>query len=155
MAGSREPVRVLHVDDEDEVLDVTGRLLETHREGLSVEPVRSTVDALDRLDEADCIVADYVMPEMDGAAFVARVRRTRPALPVVFFTGRDADELDGAALGADLTDHVRKGVDPDQYATLADRIVDLVEAGCGGGDGNENGDPATGAVTSVENGSDG
>lgn len=147
MERSREPVRVLHVDDEEEVLDVTGRLLESHGERLSVEPIRSTAGALERLDEADCIVADYVMPEMDGAEFVARVRATRPDLPVVFFTGRDADELDGAALEADLTAHVRKGVDPDQYATLAEQVADLVEAGA---DGSDAGDP-DGAAASVGN----
>jgi CheY-like chemotaxis protein len=127
MAPSRDAVRVLHIDDEDEVLDVTGRLLEAHHDRLSVDPVRATDDALGRLDEADCIVADYVMPGMDGAEFLARVRRERPSLPVVFFTGRDAEELDESVLGADLTAHVRKGVSADQYATLADRVADLAE----------------------------
>ena len=135
MPGPRETVRVLHLDDEPDVLDVTGRLLESHYDRLSVEPVRSTPDALERLDEVDCIVADYVMPEMDGAEFVDRVRRLRPGLPVVFFTGRDANEIADAALGADLTGHVRKGVDPDQYRVLADRVVELTEvAETDGGD---------------------
>jgi two-component system OmpR family response regulator len=73
-------------------------------------------------------VADYVMPEMDGAEFLAQVRRERPDLPVVFFTGRDADELDRAVLDADLTAHVRKGVSADQYRTLGERIEGLVGA---------------------------
>jgi CheY-like chemotaxis protein len=133
MAGSRETVRVLHVDDEADVLDVTGRLLESHHQPLAVEAVRSTADALDRLGEVDCIVADYVMPEMDGAEFVSRVRRARSDLPVVFFTGWDEEDLDAAALEADLTAHVRKGVDPDQYSALAERVVDLVEAAAGPG----------------------
>lgn len=128
MAPPRDTVRVLHIDDEDEVLDVTGQLLETHHARLSVEPVRSAPDALDRLDEADCIVADYVMPGMDGAELLSRVRRERPSLPVVFFTGRDADELDASALEAALTAHVRKGVGANQYETLAERIAALVEA---------------------------
>lgn len=145
MNGPPETVNVLHVDDDREILEVTGRLLESHHERLSVEPVRSTVDALDRLDEADCVVTDYVMPTMDGAEFVGQIRRVRPGLPVVFFTGRDVDELDEAALEADLTAHVRKGVDPNQYATLADRVTDLVEAASGA--------PGVDAAVSVGNGS--
>jgi hypothetical protein len=47
---------------------------------------------------------------------------------VVFFTGRDADELDRAVLDADLTAHVRKGVSADQYRTLGERIEGLVGA---------------------------
>jgi CheY-like chemotaxis protein len=134
MTPPRETVRVLHVDDESEILEVTGRLLEAQDDRLAVESVRSTTAVLDRLDEADCIVADYVMPEMDGAEFVDRVRRSRPDLPVVFFTGRDADELADAALGADLTAHVRKGVSTDQYGVLGERVVDLVETAGGGRD---------------------
>ena len=129
MNESPEIVNVLHVDDDTEILEVTGRLLESHHERLSVEPICSTVEeALDRLDEVDCIVADYVMPGMDGAEFLARIRRGRPNLPVVFFTGRDADELDESTLESDFTDHVQKGVNAGQYAILGERIVDLVEA---------------------------
>ena len=133
MGGSPETVRVLHVDDESEILEVTGRLVESNHERLIVDPARSTGEAFERLDEVDCIVADYVMPEMDGAEFVSRVRRARSDLPVVFFTGWDEEDLDAAALEADLTAHVRKGVDPDQYSTLAERVVDLVEAAAGPG----------------------
>jgi len=128
MVPPGDTVRVLHVDDDSEVLEITGRLLESRDDRLTVDALRSADEALDRLDEADCIVADYVMPGMDGAEFVERVRRTRPALPVVFFTGRDADDLDDAALGADLTAHVRKGVSTDQYGTLGERVVELVGA---------------------------
>ena len=128
MSGTPETVRVLHVDDESEILEVTGRLVETNHERQTVHPARSTGEALERLDEVDCIVADYVMPEMDGAEFLAQVRRERPDLPVVFFTGRDADELDRAVLDADLTAHVRKGVSADQYRTLGERIEGLVGA---------------------------
>jgi len=144
MIPPSDTVRVLHVDDDSEVLEITGRLLESRDDRLAVDSLRSAEDALDRLDEADCIVADYVMPEMDGAEFVERVRRTRPALPVVFFTGREVGELDDAALGADLTAHVRKGVSTDQYGTLEERIVELVGAA----------GPETGTTVSVGNGSE-
>lgn len=126
MGTVKEPIRVLHIDDESSVLDVTGRLLESNTERMSVTSFPSTTVALDRLEEADCIVADYVMPEMDGAELVARVRESSPDLPVIFFTGHDADDLAPEALDGGLTEHVRKGASADQYTTLGDRIVRLV-----------------------------
>ncbi|PSQ09070.1 hypothetical protein BRC93_13815 [Halobacteriales archaeon QS_5_70_15] len=134
MGGPRKRVRVVHVDDEADVLEVTGRLVETHQERTTVESVGSVEAALDRLDGTDCLVADYVMPGGDGNTFLSRVRRERPELPVVFFTGRDADEIDDAVLEDGLTGHVQKGVSSDQYEILAARIVDLVDAA---GDGSD------------------
>ena len=131
MGGPQETIRVLHVDDETDILEVTSQLVELNYEGLAVETARSVEEALDRLEEVDCIVADYVMPGMDGAEFLSRVRSGRPDLPIVFFTGRTVDELDEGALGADLTAHVQKGVSASQYAVLGERIVDLVEAADG------------------------
>jgi CheY-like chemotaxis protein len=127
MGGSRERVRVLHVDDEADILEVTGRLVEAHQERTVVESVGSVDDALDRLDDADCLVADYVMPGADGVTFLSCVRDERPDLPVVFFTGRDADEIDESVLGDDLTAHVQKGVSPEQYTILAQYVVDLAD----------------------------
>lgn len=129
METVRDPIRVLHVDDETSVLDVTGRLLETKNDRLAVTSFPSTTAALERLEEADCIVADYLMPEMDGAELVARVHESRPHLPVVFFTGHDADDLAPEALEGANTEHVRKGASADQYETLGERIVALVEDG--------------------------
>ena len=127
MGGSRERVRVLHVDDEADILEVTGRLVETHQERTVVESVGSVDAALDGLEEADCIVADYVMPGADGVTFLSCVRGERPDVPVVFFTGRDADEIDESVLDDDLTAHVQKGVSSEQYRTLAQYIVDLAD----------------------------
>lgn len=135
MGGPRNRVRVVHVDDEADVLEVTGRLVESHQERTTVESVRSVEAALDRLDGADCLVADYVMPGDGGMAFLTRVRRERPDLPVVFFTGRDRDGIDEAILDDDLTGHVQKGVSPDQYEVLAERVVELVDAVAHGADG--------------------
>jgi CheY-like chemotaxis protein len=129
METVHDPIRVLHIDDQTSVLEVTGRLLETKSDRLTVTSSPSTTAALERLEEADCIVADYLMPEMDGAELVARVHEARPDLPVVFFTGHDADDLAPEALEGTHTEHVRKGANVDQYETLGERIVTLVDTG--------------------------
>jgi CheY-like chemotaxis protein len=42
---------------------------------------------LARLPQVDAVVTDYEMPEMNGEAVVAALKKTRPSLPVVLFTG--------------------------------------------------------------------
>lgn len=131
MGRVHEPIQVLHIDDESSVLEVTGRLLEANVERVTVSSFPTTTAALDRLQDADCVVADYVMPEMDGDELIGRVRESRPDLPVVFYTGHDADDLAPGALDEGPTEHVRKGANADQYAILGERIVSLVDTARG------------------------
>jgi len=86
--------RVLIVDDDYATRQALAALLKQ----LGHTPV-----VADRADEAlrviasaekfDVVVTDVVMPGMNGIEFAERVRRARPALPIVLVTG-DADALD-------------------------------------------------------------
>jgi CheY-like chemotaxis protein len=42
---------------------------------------------LARLPQVDAVVTDYEMPEMNGEAVVAELKKVRPSLPIVLFTG--------------------------------------------------------------------
>lgn len=75
--------RIMIVDDEDNVLKALKRLLKAapcYHEGvaypLDVETYVSPLDALERVKAQpyDLILADYRMPELDGAEFLCRVR---------------------------------------------------------------------------------
>jgi CheY-like chemotaxis protein len=52
------------------------------------------------------------MPEMDGHDLVARLRESRPALPVVFLTGYDPDPQ---KLGTDLVWFLTKPVSEERF----------------------------------------
>jgi CheY-like chemotaxis protein len=103
--AEHSPVRVLVVDDSDEVRDLIRVNLEL--EGYDVRTCDDGAQALAELGSwlPDVVTLDVVMPRMDGFATLAAIRadpRTA-GLPVVLVTGRAqaADREQGTALGAD------------------------------------------------------
>jgi CheY-like chemotaxis protein len=86
--------RVLIVEDDYATQQALSALLKQ----LGHTPVAAdtAADALRILDSnaaLDVIVTDVVMPKMNGIEFAARVRSSRPSLPVVLVTG-DSDVVD-------------------------------------------------------------
>jgi signal transduction histidine kinase/CheY-like chemotaxis protein len=80
--------RIILVDDDDDVLHTLSAMLEGA--GYGVTPYRSPLRALEEIGSspsADLIVADFAMPELRGDEFVAKVRRLRSTIPIVFVTG--------------------------------------------------------------------
>ena len=123
-------IRVLHVDDEPALLDVTEQFLQQEDERIVVETATSPRAGLDRLDggDFDAVVSDYQMPEMDGLEFLERLRRNDDRIPFIIFTGRGREEVavDALNLGADR--YLQKGGHPkSQYGLLADAIVQETE----------------------------
>jgi CheY-like chemotaxis protein len=79
----------LVVEDADAVRVLTGRLL--YAAGYQVISVESGAVALERLDGADVLVTDVVMPGMSGVELAVAARERRPGLPVVFVSGYTGD----------------------------------------------------------------
>ena len=80
---------VLVVEDADAVRVLTGRIL--YAAGYQVVSVESGAVALERLDAADVLVTDVVMPGMSGVELAVTARERRPELPVVFVSGYTGD----------------------------------------------------------------
>ncbi|MGH7278585.1 MAG: response regulator [Candidatus Rokuibacteriota bacterium] len=87
-----EPLRVLAVEDEPEVLDVLRAMLVAG--GHAVITAASAREALDLFaDEGiDLVITDLGMPGMTGLALAAQLKQRRP-VPIILLTGW-ADELD-------------------------------------------------------------
>ena len=87
--------RILLVDDDPSVLELTGELL--GMAGYTVVPETTGRAAIDRLEAGetfDALVTDHSMPEMTGEELVLRVRLLAPDLPCLLVTGHgDAIEL--------------------------------------------------------------
>lgn len=103
--------RVLVVEDDPTVAEVVARYLV--REGYRVEALADGRRALDAVlaDPPDLVVLDRMLPGLDGAEVLRRVRETS-AVPVVMLTakGEAADRIAGLESGAD--DYLGKPFSP-------------------------------------------
>ncbi|MFN8527238.1 MAG: response regulator transcription factor [Anaerolineae bacterium] len=116
------------VDDENEVLQTVGRVLE--HENYEVTLINSSLQALSQLEKQrpDLLILDIIMPEMDGITLCRRLRRDPRfiTLPILFLTakGNIDDIVTGLDAGAD--DYVVK---PFELAELRARIGALLRRG--------------------------
>ncbi len=125
-----ERVHILHVDDNPEFAELAATFLERERESFSVDIAEDAVGGLEMLRETayDCIVSDYDMPGVSGIELLETVRETYPDLPFVLFTGKGSEEVASEAISAGVTDYLQKGGGSEQYALLANRIENAVQA---------------------------
>jgi len=116
---------IVAVDDDPEVLDTLGRVLE--REAFEVDLANSGAEALALLEKRapDALILDIIMPGMDGITICRQLRRDPrfAALPILFLTAKGStdDIVDGLDAGAD--DYVIK---PFELAELRARIYALL-----------------------------
>lgn len=96
------------------------------REGFEVVCAPNGESGLKMFKETNpnIIIADVMMPKMDGFEMVRMIRLTSPAIPVLFLTARTAldDVVKGFELGAN--DYIRK---PFQILELVVRIKALLK----------------------------
>jgi DNA-binding response OmpR family regulator len=118
---------VLAVDDDATVNLLVGAVLE--QAGFRVEQAENGRQALELFDriQPDAVVLDVMMPEMDGFAACAELRR-RPGgtlIPVLMMTGLDDHESIDRAFEVGATDFITK---PINYALLGHRVRYLLRA---------------------------
>ncbi len=79
---------VVVVDDEEIVLTSIYSLLKLEA-SYNVVTFTSALTALEYVknEDIDLVISDYLMPEMDGVSFLARVREMRPEVPRIILTG--------------------------------------------------------------------
>jgi CheY-like chemotaxis protein len=81
-------VRVLVVDDDSAVREVTSSLLADLGYGvIEAGSGGAALDLLDREPEIDLVLLDFAMPGMNGAEVAREARVRRPDVPIVFVTG--------------------------------------------------------------------
>jgi signal transduction histidine kinase len=123
---------ILIVDDSPDDRAAISRLLRRQRPHYVMVEAATAAEGLERVRSArpDCVLLDYHLPDMDGAGFIARLKRgaaerRSPPVPVVLLTDRDSDETASAALGEGAQDYLVK--DGISAAGLARAVENAIE----------------------------
>jgi PAS domain S-box-containing protein len=120
---------VLYVDDEEALLEI-GKLFLEQGGQFSVETITAATEALRLLEERefDAIISDYQMPEMDGIAFLKKVRTSGNTIPFILFTGKGREEVVIDAINSGVDFYLQKGGDPmAQFTELAHKVRQSVQ----------------------------
>lgn len=121
MAGE---IHVLVVDENEDVLELTEAFLERESDTITVTTEQRVSEGINsvEVDDPDCIVSDFRMPEMDGLEFFEQVRDRKPDLPFFLVSATGDREMVRRAEEAGVTGFVRKDAGTEHYSELAERI---------------------------------
>ncbi len=102
------PLRVLVVDDEENIAELVGMALRYEGWDTSVEHTGLRAVAAAKEVRPDAVVLDIMLPDIDGLEVLRRMRAQMTDVPVLFLTARDSVEDRVAGLTAGGDDYVVK-----------------------------------------------
>lgn len=121
--------KILLVEDEADLALIVADTL--RGKGYEVLTAGNGIDGLDKFKTcgADIVVADVMMPEMDGFTMARAIRKTSPAVPLLFLTAKSTiDDVEkGFEIGAN--DYLKK---PFELRELIVRIKALLRRNSAG-----------------------
>lgn len=83
----KHSVTLLCIDDQVVYLPARKAFLESQGYEVFTAPSGPEGLAILKQRRVDCVIIDYRMPIMDGAQVARKIRRIRPDLPIIMFTG--------------------------------------------------------------------
>lgn len=120
------PKRVVHVDDDEDMLTITRMSLELVGD-FQVTQFSSAHEALENLSglQPDLFLLDVMMPEMDGPQLLAELRKLDEYknTPVVFMTAKAESSFQESPTCGGALACLTKPFDP---LTLADQLNELL-----------------------------
>ena len=118
--------RILLVDDEEQVVQVTGQMLGSL--GYQVIGRTSAIEAIELFRQSsrdyDLLITDLTMPELTGVELSNRCKAIRPDLPVILFTGYSEQFSKDTAKQAGVSEYCTKPLSLRELATVVRRVLD-------------------------------
>lgn len=115
---------VLCVDDNP--VAVSGWSLYLQQQGYSVLSARAPEEGLQLFatQPVSAVILDYAMPELDGTAVATLMKRMKPQVPIILFTGVTDVPADVLAT---VDGFMVKGKPPREMLEIIDRLLNVNE----------------------------
>ncbi len=110
------PIRVLLVDDHAVVRRGLAAFLMAYDDLELAAEAADGAEAVGKCHDADVVLLDMVMPQMDGAEVARLMRRQCPHIQIIALTSFHADEIVQRALQAGAIGYLLKNVGADELA---------------------------------------
>lgn len=120
-----DKIKILWADDEIDLLKPQMMFLE--KRGYDVVKVSNGYDALEECDNSndiDVVFLDESMPGITGLETLAKIKASKPSLPVVMITKNEAENVMEEAIGSQISDYLIKPVNPNQILLTLKKIID-------------------------------
>ncbi|MFW9991291.1 MAG: response regulator [Candidatus Odinarchaeota archaeon] len=127
MAGS---LAVLHVDDDQDFLELLKQLLEKGFAGISITSVPNPALGLQLLEDGkfDAVISDYQMREMTGLELLEKLRKKGSSIPFIMLTGKGREEIAVQALKLGADYYLEKGSNSKAlFTTLEHFLLKIAE----------------------------
>ena len=121
---------VMVVEDDEEMNRLQQELLASH--GLDAVPAYTGTEALIvyQQSNADAVLLDVMLPEMDGFETCRRLRQTAPAhLPIIIVTALDSDDCRERGRKAGANAYFSKPFDPNEVIDTIRSLLSMPDNG--------------------------
>lgn len=121
-------MRIYLIDDDSAVLSVLRLLIEDGGLGTVAGSSQSAVDALEdlRTCDADIVLVDLLMPEMDGITFVQRAKRQFPELHFIMLSQVTSKDMVGEAYTAGVDFFISKPINGIELTGVLTKVNELL-----------------------------
>ena len=117
--------RILLVDDEEQVVQVTGAILQSL--GYEVVGTSSPRQALElfaeRSEQFDMLITDLTMAELTGLELSVQVKKLRPDLPIILITGYSEQVSKEAAVKAGVAEYCMKPISMRELSSVVGKFL--------------------------------
>lgn len=124
--SDNDPIKVMVVDDEKDILRIIKRDLEANNNTFTVDIFSSSEQALQAFeghpkDYYDLILTDIRMPKMNGFELYRRIKEKNPAMKIAFITAFEInrEEFNKVLPSIDVKDFIIKPI------SMSDLIIKL------------------------------
>ena len=114
---------VLYVDDNDEILEIIGMLMEGTDYHLLTVNDSSKAVAMCLEKTPDLVLMDINMPGMNGFEVTKKLRSSGFNNPIVVLTASESDDYRKQAKAAGCTDYILKTVDMRNVRSIIDQYI--------------------------------